>query len=753
MGGTKGSTNTTPGGKTARPRLRWGGPPGTATPEVTSGQALIRGAGAVLALTNPVTAVLIAVAVLVMTRRVVMGRARGWWMAAAGGVVALATLRWTGPRYITPWVDVAGVVRANGPRSGSAIGRLAGEQWPAWLQGQLPLALVVAFTVGAVVLARRARHQAHWRTNDDDTRNLWSATPDAAGRVGTPGRAGRAGKKSKELAPAKAGTALPQMVMRLGHSPAGEPVTFTGAELMDHVAVVGPTGTGKTTTLMRLLHTFLVGWQAARCPVVVFDLKADPTVREALRGWAERTGRRFWHVSVTEDGAQYDALHAGSAEEVASRLVSMMSAARDGGFSEPHHRTVGERWLIASMLVLDDLAGQGRRHLSEDRAWERSLQDLATLMRPAVMERQKLEATGTAKARAEVLLEEIRTDKDLAKSMGGMRSRIALMAETAAGRVLSPSPGALRLEDAVRAGDVVLFGLAAASNAAATQVVGNLAIEDLAGIFDRLQHESWAQITGRRLFLVVDEFTGLGGEAMMKLYERARSGGGTLISSTQTSGGFRAVSEEFEASVWGNSGVWVLHKQEEGNDAEARAKGIGTERGWTETVQVHEDADVLGTTGGSTGVGSLRRTDHFRVHPNELKTLRKGCTVVWVKGGDRLERVMVDEVVGASTTRVLTTARPGRSQRLIQESTPPPSSPTVPPAPAGPSGPSGPTDTAGPDGAAVEPEGMPGPAATSATACSCNEDADRASWHEDGQDDHNDLGGQVEHDDWGPYPR
>lgn len=637
MGSTK-STATTSSGGTARPRLRWGGPPGTPAPEVSSGEALGRGAAAILTLTNPVTAALVIVAVFVLTRRVVMSRVRGWWLAAAGLAVTALTLRWTWRPYITPWVEVASEVSKSGTKSGAAVGRLAADHWLEWIVGQLPLAALMAATVGAVVLARRARHQAHWRTNDDDTRHLWK----------DPVRV-----KAKELPEAKADTPLAQMTMRLGHTPEGQPVRLAGAELMSHIAVVGPTGTGKTTTLLRFLYTFLVTWREAKCPVVMFDLKADPAVREALRGWAEQTGRRFWHVSVTEDGAHYDALSAGSAEEVASRLVSMMSAARDGGFSEPHHRTVGERWLIASLLVLDDLVAQGRRHAADNRPWERSLQDLATVMRPAVMQTQRAVVTGAARQRATLLLEEIKQDKDLAKSMGGMRSRIALMSETAAGRVLAPSPDALRLEDAVRDGDVVLFGLAAASNAAAAQVVGNLAIEDLAGIFDRLQHESWAQRTGRRLFLVVDEFTGLGGEAMMKLYERGRSGGGTLISSTQTSGGFRAVSEEFETSVWGNSDVWVLHKQEEGIDAEARAKAIGTERGWTETVQVHEDADVLGTTGGSTGVGSLRRTDHFRVHPNELKELRKGCVVLWVKTAGRLERVAVDEVPGASTSRVL----------------------------------------------------------------------------------------------------
>lgn len=646
MSSTKGSTNTTPGGQTARPRLRWGGPPGTVKPETTPGTAIGRGLGGLLVLTNPVAAIATGLAVLLLTRGPVMARVRGWWLAAAGLGVMVATLRWTGPRYITPWVEARAVVEANGLKSGAALGRLAAEKWAEWVSDQLPLALLAGVTIGAVILARLARHQAHWRTNDDDTRNLWDTK--TTRKPGT--------TTVKPLPEPKAGTRLADMVMRLGFSPAGKPVTLRGSELFSHIVVTGPTGRGKTTTLLRLLFTFIVSWRAALAPVVMFDMKADPAVREALRAWAKLTGRRFWHVSVTEDGDLYDALHDGTPEEIASRLVTMMSAAKDGGFSEPHHRTVGERWLIASMLVLDDLAGRGRKHPEESRKWQRSLPDLATIMRPAVMKVQATSVGDVAKQRAKRLLDEIDGDKDLGKSMGGMRSRIALMAETAAGRVLVPSPEALHLEAAVRAGDVVLFGLSAASNAAAAQVVGNLAVEDLAAIFDRLQHESWAQATGRRVFLVIDEFTGLGGEALQKLYERARSGGGTLVSSTQTSGGFKAVSPEFDASVWGNSDVWMLHKQEESIDAEERAKAIGTQRGWSETVQVYEDAGALGTTGGSTGTGSLRPTDRFRVHPNELKTMTKGQLVLWVKTGNRLERVSVEEVPGASTSRVLSAA-------------------------------------------------------------------------------------------------
>jgi len=634
---------------TARPTLRWGGPKGTVKPPVTQGQAIGRVVAAVAVLANPVAAVAAVAATVVLTRTGVMRRVRGWWVLGGAGVVTVGTLRWTYHRYLTPWVDLRDAVMGRAPGggqrvSGAALGELAAARWPAWLVGQVPLALLLGVAAAGFVVVRRQRYGTRWRVEESATRAVWDGAKPVQARPETP---------------YPRGTGLSAMSTRMGHSPIGSEVRIAATDLFRHAVTTGPTGYGKTTTLLRLMWAIVVQWRVAACPLVMFDFKADPAVRDSLREWAEATGRRFWFVSVTEAGGDtYDPMVTGTAEEVASRLVETIASAKDGGFSEPHHRSVGERWLIATMLVLDDLA-RGRVARADGAGgrveWARSLADLAILMQAPVLntERTHAQVGPKAKTRSRQMLDEIGDVPDLKKSVAGMRTRIALMAETAAGDVLVPRWDGVELEAAIRGGDVVLFSLSAATNAAAARVVGNLAIFDLGALFDRLQHESWAAKTGRRAFLVFDEFSGLGGEALRSLYERARSGGGALISSTQTGAGFLAVSEEFAASVWGNSNVWLLHHQDEG-DVEDRSAAMGTERGWTETLQVHEDADVLGSTSGGTGVGSLRRTDHYRVHPNELRSLGIGQLVLYRKAVDQIDRVTVEEVAGASTGRILT---------------------------------------------------------------------------------------------------
>ncbi|MDY3049782.1 MAG: hypothetical protein SOR40_08460 [Rothia sp. (in: high G+C Gram-positive bacteria)] len=59
-----------------------------------------------------------------------------------------------------------------------------------------------------------------------------------------------------------------------------------------------------------------------------------------------------------------------------------------------------------------------------------------------------------------------------------MRSRLAVLAEGAAGNVLVDEPGGLDLRAAFKTGDIVLFNMDAARDLEASQFIANLAISD-----------------------------------------------------------------------------------------------------------------------------------------------------------------------------------------------------------------------------------------------------------------------------------
>ncbi|MGL5862094.1 MAG: type IV secretory system conjugative DNA transfer family protein [Phycicoccus sp.] len=575
-----------------------------------------------LILTNPTTALLSAVTVLVGTRSGLLRRVRGWWVVLAGlGWLMAGSLLGLGRGYVQPWRDLAAAI----PRQFSATTRpdaggvldLVAERWLAWLLGQVPIGVAFALIVAGLVMMRRQRYAAAWREDPEPAWDTASTRRVAAGHA-----------KAERTPLPDTRSAFADLRMPLGVDARAKPVALTGAMMIAHMVVTGPTGYGKTTTLLRLVHGWLVRWAVKELPAVVFDFKGDPALRAELEAMAAATGRQVHTVTLSAGSTTYNPLRHGSAEEVAARIIETLANADGGGFTEPHHRIVGERWLTMCMLALDALVAGGspRDGRVGSAPWTRTLADLAALMPPAEVTTQLARLTGLAQNRARRLLGEVQAEKDLLRSILGMTQRVALLTEQATGPILVDEPDGLDLYQVVAAGDLALFSLSSQANPAAARAIGNLAVADLSSMFGRLLEEGWARRTDRRVLVVLDEFTGLGGSLLSGLLERARSAGGSLVLSTQTDGGFTAVSEEFAEAVWSNSNMWVLHRQV-GESAAARAEAIGTRSAWMETVQVTEDTDLLGSTTGGSGTGSLRKVERFVVHPNELKRLDVGQVV------------------------------------------------------------------------------------------------------------------------------
>lgn len=628
------------------PRLRGPG-------ELSQGQRLARALRAVLVLTNPVTALATAGCVLGLTRGA--GRRVPAWVVAVVGALGtvLGVLLHASRTYLEPWFAIVARLRGATLRDNPAgmVAGLIGERWAGWLLGQVLWGLPLGLMIGAGVAARRRRLTAGWRDEQEraqERTHLSGADAD------------RAKSKADRTTPALAeGQSWTEGVINLGVEPSGTPGNITGSQFAStHIVVTGPTGVGKTTTMLRFLEGILVRWVTARLPVIYFDFKADPDVVLALAGMAEATRRRFHVVSTSgPGGSTYNPIRHGTSEQVAARIMDTLANSADGGFSEPHHRIVGERWLIMSMLVLDDLIRQNapvdaRR---DSRTWSRELADLARIMDPAELMAHRARLRGTARERAAGLLAELDADDNLVRSISGLRARVALLAETTAGRVLRDDAEGVDLEQVIRAGDVVVFSLDAASDKAAARVVGNLAITDLGRTFAALQARKWGKTSGKRAIVVLDEFGALQGSALKDLLERARSGGGTVVISAQADGNFTEVSEEFADAVWTNSGLVLMHQQP--TSAETRAEAIGTQSALEETVQVQEDAALLGNTTRASGVGSLRSVERFIVHPNELKQLGQGEIILYSRVPRQISRVSVtagrrwDELAPADTPR------------------------------------------------------------------------------------------------------
>lgn len=599
-------------GSIDRPNLRVRGTKDQAP--TSDAEAIQRVAVVVGVVTQPVIAATAVVAVGLLGRT----RVKGWLVVLIGvaGMVWSLSRGW-GIQYTALYREAFASILLGRESFLST----AASSWSSWLLGQLPFGVSVGLIVAGVVLWWRSRYVASWR-EPEEAKPLKSTAIER-----------RKTRQSKTAVKGKAAADLSTLMIPMGVDDRGQTVEIPASALRMHGVIAGPSGYGKTESLLRMIHGLTVAPAAVglRLPCVFIDMKADGEVVHIMRRFAEMTGRRFWLVENTAVPGtdRYNCLVNGTPDQTRAKLIEAEANSADGGFSEPHYRRMGERFLLIAARAHADLVATGRTCPGENRPWQADLGDLVRLLDLHQLT-QHMEQYSPPVARDVARYVAEAEQAKIGPDLYGIRTRYALMVESAAGDVLEYSPTGLVLHDAISNGDLVLFSLDAGTDPATARALGNLALQDLIFTFAQLQSEAWGK-TGGFCPVFIDEFQALGGSLVANLYARSRSAGGAILLATQDlDGDLAAVSDQFASAVLTNANVMVLHRQK-GAAASARAEALGTRQSWSETLQVQDDWDVLGGQQMASGVGSLREVDKFIIHPNQFKQLPQGVAYVLVE--------------------------------------------------------------------------------------------------------------------------
>lgn len=573
----------------------------------------------------------------VLTVAVGQKRFTWWHVSAAGGGLAVIAALFGGVRgYFAPWREVIAQMKAAGFAGASTLGQFAAGRVGEWVLAQAPFGIGAGVLIGGLIMWRRGRFAADWR---DEEPELHTMSPREARAVNA--RVERQKKKMGQWPNTKPVQRLDDVAVRLGVSKPGcEPVDIPLGALRLHSMIFGPSGFGKTTTILEIIKGLTVAPAAApfRVGTIFVTMKPEADITESLRKIAQATSRGF-HV-ITQDGhgatETYNPLKHGTAQQRANVLVGAEANAAHGGFSEPHYQRLGLRSTLVALEALEAAvaAGLSYRAGGQMRNWRLDVKHVARMMSPASLESVRDSLGGSPVAvRISEWLDETAADSSVTSGAAGMRSRFAAVAEGAAGAVLVDEPGGLDLEQAIVAGDIVVLNLDAAQDLEAAQFIANLAISDFVSTIARLGHAGWHidPATGqqnRLNFLVVDEFAALGATGLIDAVERSRSHGAAVMLSAQSYTGLSVVGEGFLERVSTSTTVKFIHRAEA--EAETLAQLIGTRKGWAETQQTFEDLDALGSQFRASGQGSLREVDKFKIHPNTFRTLAPGEVVaVW----------------------------------------------------------------------------------------------------------------------------
>jgi hypothetical protein len=308
------------------------------------------------------------------------------------------------------------------------------------------------------------------------------------------------------------------------------PIPFGGARGGTHTLLVGATGSGKTVTQTAMTTRAIERGMGA----IVLDPKGDAAMRAALAASARRVQRPF--IEWTPEGpSAYNPFARGSDTEIADKALA------GERFTEPHYLRQAQRFLGHVVRAGVEIGlHQIVRHLdpAEFELLARGLPE---------------ELADPAHAYLDSLTTRQLTD------LAGVRDRLSILAESDVGRWLEPQREGAATFDLLAVAEqraVVYFRLDADRRPLLAQMLAAAIVQDLQTVISSLQDKPTHTV------VVIDEFSALAAEHVVRLFGRARSAGVSLILSTQELSDLRLPGRDaLLEQVLGNLSVLLAHRQ------------------------------------------------------------------------------------------------------------------------------------------------------------------------------------------------
>jgi conjugal transfer pilus assembly protein TraD len=430
----------------------------------------------------------------------------------------------------------------------------------------------------------------------------------------------------------------------------GRPAEIAETELGAHTLVLGASGAGKTTTLLRIVTELIDRGR----PVVAIDMKGSPSFAASLGRAAAATGRPF--VCWSPDGPSYwNPLRHGNATELKDKLIATER------FTEPHYQRAAERYVQTVLQVLHESRPERAATLSS----------VVELMDPQRLRGTLRSLSPRLRDRTQDYLTGLTPDQ--LSAIRGLQTRLAILTESHTGEFLSSgtrpgeNPGDPREEIDLRAAlsgeEVVLFSLNSSTYGKLAAQLGTLAVQDLVCAAGHRVAEQSSGRPPQPAFVILDEVSVLGGDHVLSLFARGREAGLGVLAATQELADFDRAAPGLRDQVLGNTAVKLVHRQEVPASAQTIAQLAGTERVWEETRQIGGPF-LAGYRGAR---GTRRQADRFIIDPNEIKALHTGQAILISKlRGERARTIKVNRPVTKLTPPNTETGRPARARSAEQ---------------------------------------------------------------------------------------
>ncbi len=389
----------------------------------------------------------------------------------------------------------------------------------------------------------------------------------------------------------------------LGSDDRGRTVVLSDDQLAAHALIVGASGAGKTTTLLKVLSSHI----QRGVPVVAIDMKGSPTFAAELAAAAEAAGRQF-RIWTPDGPSHWNPLAHGNPTELKDKLI------RTERFTEPHYQRAAERYVQTALQVL--------QAAHPDRA--PTLSEVVSLMDPHRM-------AGIVRRVPRPLAERVNEylamlTPDQLSAIRGLGTRLAIITESHTGAYLQPGPEAVDVRAALSGEQVALFSLNSSKYGQLSAQLGALAVQDLVTAVGARLTE-----TGRAIqaTIAIDEFSALRGDHVESLLTRGRESGASIILVTQELADLDRAGRGLRDQILGVTAVKIAHRQDVPSSAQQLAEIAGTKTVWDHVYQ--QSAGAMRFGGHDRGRISSREVERFVIHPNDIKSLPTGHAVVITK--------------------------------------------------------------------------------------------------------------------------
>ena len=394
----------------------------------------------------------------------------------------------------------------------------------------------------------------------------------------------------------------------IGVTSGRKPVFITCEELNKHIALIGTTGSGKTTTLYNFIEYNALKKQAC----IIIDGKGDREFLATAAGIIKNAGQEPILFAIEGDYPGYNPFATGGATETADKIMALMD------YSEEHYEKNAQTFVQLLMRGLqNNKIPVSFENIVKNFSKERVQGLLSLNLTNGVIQSDDLLAppvTDTSptgeNAHWQALLKQLDN-----KAIDGLIARLGTLASGDTWEALKMRPkGFISLSEVLDKKQMVIFSLDSLKYQDTARAFGRLVVADIkAQVSEHMQRRP-----GQRVGVLFDEFNVFASASVVDVVNKSRAAGFEALLAFQSLADIDVLpkGEEIRRQIIQSCNTLIIQRQNDPKDAEELALAFGTQPDMKMTYQV--------STEGTTGLGSSRPVKEFKVHPDDIKELRVG---------------------------------------------------------------------------------------------------------------------------------